>query len=871
MWAPASLNIDWPTDSANAPAGAIQGDDGDYTVANGGTFSFSFTVTGNPGDQIEVISWAKGPWVSGTGGDEWSGLQSGGANDDPVVLTLPGACKTPDLDLEAKVVCAPNGIDLTVVNNGTAAGSLTIHYTQDPGPDDSVSTGTLDPGESTTVTVPILENSTYTLTFTGDKGADGTPGTINGTRDCLTPPAPNASVQWECGEANAVVTVSNTGQESVTATILKNNVAVHTGVTVPGQYNVPITGADEDTTVVIKVTFSDSGTTSDKTLNVPVSCDEPEPTIGQPVCADGGVSILLGNVEGEDEATFNITINGVGQTPVVVPAGGSQSYLIPVAEDATVDFSISSGALSQTFDDYKRDCQKPGASLTFSCAAGGVVVNLSNSGTETATITVNGTPHVVAPGATPSFTIAVAEGAGYSITATSNGQTLASTSGTRDCEELSGSVEFDCAEGGVVISVTNTGEISTSISINGGAPIAIAPGNTYDATIPVAEGAAYSVTVTGDGFEESASGTRDCEGGGVGSVNLECAEGGVVVVLTNDGEIPTNVTVNGEVVVVPVGGTSVTVPVAENASYDFDIVIEGITTNVTGTRNCEELDGSVVFECAEGGVVVSVTNNGDVPTSFTINGGDPIEVAVGDTHTETVPVAEGDDYSVTIVGEGLDESTAGTRNCEEPAVVSTELDCAEGGVVVVLSNTGELEATVSVNGEDVTVPAGGTATVIVPVDENADYDFDIVIEGVTTDVTGTRDCEQPGVVSAEVDCAKGGVVVLLTNTGESDTTITVDGDDVVVPAGTTEEAPVEVLVSVDEDAAYDFTVTGDELDEEFNGTLDCETVGGEVVTPTPLPTTGSNTTGLLGLAGALLLAGWSLVTGARRREARLSR
>ena len=157
--------------------------------------------------------------------------------------------------------------------------------------------------------------------------------------------------------------------------------------------------------------------------------------------------------------------------------------------------------------------------------------------------------------------------------------------------------------------------------------------------------------------------------------------------------------------------------------------------------------------------------------------------------------------------------------------------------------------------------------------ENADYDFDVVIEGVTTDVTGTRDCEHAGLVSAEVDCATDGVVVLLTNTGETDTIVTVNGEEVVVPAGTTEDDPFEIIVPVDEDDTYDFAVTGDELDENVSGTRDCETVEGEVVEPPArrrCPRTGANTIGLLGLAGIFLLAGAALYTGARRREARLS-
>ena len=175
-------------------------------------------------------------------------------------LTLPGTCPVPDMD--ATLECAPQaaqtGLDLTVTNNGSAPGDLTIVWTVNGAAQTAILINDLAGGASQDHFLAIPEGATYSITFTGDKGADATPANIGPTAlDCLTPAVPGATVQWECGAANATVTLTKTGQESVTATILKNGVPVLSGQPVPGAYQVPITGAEEDSTVVITVTFSD--------------------------------------------------------------------------------------------------------------------------------------------------------------------------------------------------------------------------------------------------------------------------------------------------------------------------------------------------------------------------------------------------------------------------------------------------------------------------------------------------------------------------------------------------------------------------------------------------------------------------------------
>ncbi|MFI2375484.1 Cys-Gln thioester bond-forming surface protein [Streptomyces sp. NPDC018964] len=77
-------------------------------------------------------------------------------------------------------------------------------------------------------------------------------------------------------------------------------------------------------------------------------------------------------------------------------------------------------------------------------------------------------------------------------------------------------------------------------------------------------------------------------------------------------------------------------------------------------------------------------------------------------------------------------------------------------------------------------------------------------------------------VTAEKNCAKGGVDVTASNEGDTPFTFELAGTEHTVGAGETKT----VTVPVDEDAAYDFTITGPNgFSERFEGVLDCKTQG----------------------------------------------
>ncbi|MEU5715780.1 Cys-Gln thioester bond-forming surface protein [Streptomyces sp. NPDC020403] len=112
-------------------------------------------------------------------------------------------------------------------------------------------------------------------------------------------------------------------------------------------------------------------------------------------------------------------------------------------------------------------------------------------------------------------------------------------------------------------------------------------------------------------------------------------------------------------------------------------------------------------------------------------------------------------------------------------------------------------------------------------------------------------------LTAEKNCAKGGVDITASNTGDEPFTFELAGKKNTIEAGGTRT----VTIPVGEDQAYDFTITGPGgYEKNFKGVLDCKTAGtpapgGDTETqtgsdqPTPAPS-GAGTTGTTGTTGA---------------------
>ncbi|MFJ6851638.1 Cys-Gln thioester bond-forming surface protein [Streptomyces sp. NPDC091271] len=164
----------------------------------------------------------------------------------------------------------------------------------------------------------------------------------------------------------------------------------------------------------------------------------------------------------------------------------------------------------------------------------------------------------------------------------------------------------------------------------------------------------------------------------------------------------------------------------------------------------------------------------------------------------------------------------------------------------------------------------------------------------TVSATATATWAEKGAVpavTAQKNCAKGGVDITASNTGDEAFIFELAGTEHTIPAGETRT----VTVPVGEDEAYDFTITGPGgFSKNFKGVLDCETAGtpapGDDTTtqtgsePTPAPaasapgtegdlaaTGGSSATPVIaGVAIALVVLGGGAVFLLRRKKPRTS-
>ena len=603
---------------------------------------------------------------------------------------------------------------------------------------------------------------------------------------------------------------------------------------------------------------------------------EPEPEVGAvDACAAGGISIELIN-NGDGAATF--TVNG---TDTVVGPNSSTTVTVPANENETVHITITSGGQTLMDEDVLRDCltAEPEVGDVIECAAGGIQIELINNGDEAATFTVNGVDTTVGPNSTETITLPADENETIHITITSGGQTLMDEDVVRDCltpEPDVGEVN-ECANGGISVELINNGDDFATFTVNGDDTIVDAH-STETVTVPAAEDSTVHITITSGGqtlFDEDV--TRDCQNPepSVGNVN-ECAPGGIRIRLINDGDQAATFTVNGDDTTVgPNSSEFVTVPADEDSTVHITITSGGDTLfDEDVTRDCRNPSPSVgvVNECATGGIAVELVNDGDDDATFTVNGDD---TTVGPNSSETVivPAAENTTVQLTVTSGGDTLFDDQIRvDCLHPAPdVKDEPVCAAGGIGMNLNNEAGLdEATFTVNGVDVVVPAGQTVQHIVSVAEDSTVHILVTSGGQTLfDQDVTRNCVAP-TASIVHTCTSTGTAITLTNPGTEAIDLTI------IRNGTTVEtltiaggATVVRSYTMAEDETSTFQVTGPNFDSGVQSvTRNCvEVLGTQITRDGSLAATGART-GQLALVGFLLLAGGAvLLVGSQRRSA----
>ncbi|NYI08335.1 thioester domain-containing protein [Allostreptomyces psammosilenae] len=169
-----------------------------------------------------------------------------------------------------------------------------------------------------------------------------------------------------------------------------------------------------------------------------------------------------------------------------------------------------------------------------------------------------------------------------------------------------------------------------------------------------------------------------------------------------------------------------------------------------------------------------------------------------------------------------------------PAFNTTE-KCVDGGVEVVVSNEGDEDYTFTLGGTEYTTAPGESTTVLVPVEEGAEYSI------VITDESGERLVAE-GILECEVESTVGG------STGGSD-----DGGATASPSPSNSPSPASAGGSTGDGS------TGEGTD---GGSSSSTTTGG----PGLAETGGSSATPMIaGVAAALVLVGGGVVFFLRRR------
>ena len=184
------------------------------------------------------------------------------------------------------------------------------------------------------------------------------------------------------------------------------------------------------------------------------NCGAPVPSGSAALnCATGGVDVALGNT-GDLPAPFVVTVDGTPVFDDVVAAADTTSFTHPVEENATVHVTVVSGSTTLVDQDFTQNCftpPVPGATVAVQCAAGippGVVLTLTNTGQESATVEVTKNGSVVesvpvGAGATVTRTYAMVEDEVASFRATTTGGfDSGALPATANCQEVAGT-KFD--------------------------------------------------------------------------------------------------------------------------------------------------------------------------------------------------------------------------------------------------------------------------------------------------------------------------------------------------------------------------------------------------------------------------------------------
>jgi len=527
---------------------------------------------------------------------------------------------------------------------------------------------------------------------------------------------------------------------------------------------------------------SGSGTANANVSNVQVSCTAITYTIGGTVSGLAGTGLVLADNGGFN--LLNVSANGAFTFSNPIATGTAYNVTVlsqPIGQSCTV--TNGNGTATANVTSVQVTCSN------VSYTIGGVVSGLTGSGL---ILQDNGGNNLtVSANGAFTFTNAVASSAAYSVTVSAQptGQSCTVTNGSGTASANVTSVQVACSNvlytiGGAVSGLTGSGLI---LQDNGGNNLAVSANGAFTFTNAVANGAAYSVTVSTQPTGQSCTVTN---GSGTASANVTnvqvtCSNntytiGGSVSGLTGTGLVLQD---NGgnNLAVSASGNFTFSTTVASGAAYSVTVFSQPTgqscaVTNGSGTANANV--SNIQIACSNfysiGGTVSGLTGTGLVLRD---NGGSNLSVSANGSFTFSSSVASGATYSVTVLTQPTGQSCtvtsgSGTANAN---VTNVQIVCSNntytiGGTVSGLTGTGLVVQ--NNGGNNLTVSANGSFTFSNSVASGAAYSVTVLAQpsGQSCTVTNGSGTASANVSNVQVTCIAitytiGGTLSGLTGTG----------------------------------------------------------------------------------------------------------
>jgi len=296
---------------------------------------------------------------------------------------------------------------------------------------------------------------------------------------CAAPATPpSATTTATCSALSATL---NAGTNATTFAITVNGVA-QAPVSVPanGTQTVPFTPAAGAT-----ISVTAPGMAAPATATAPAACGgNTTPPSATLVATCSALSATVN--AGTNATTFAITVNGVAQPPVSVPASGSQTVPFTPAAGATI--TVAAPNMNPASATAPANCgggnnpTPPNATATSTCSVASVHLDAGSNATDFSVTEPGGTHQVHVP-ANQTQDISYTPGAGVTISVSSGGTVLASSTSPAACTTPPGQAQPDATATDACI----TGITVVLSNMNGSA------GATFTVTAP--DGSVSTVSV----------------------------------------------------------------------------------------------------------------------------------------------------------------------------------------------------------------------------------------------------------------------------------------------------------------------------------------------------------------------------------------